>query len=336
MDVSKEKIEQAISLGTRWGVISIALIALFLIVWGELPFLKEQAAGVLAEARWGWLLLGWLFMCSALVALGYRWQALLPQRVPAFFLSASLCAALLLNYAIPGPFGELAAAWFVHKRFRISIPDALAAGTAARLLGLATAALSALVLWLFFPFPLSDSLRELIFIATMGVSFGLGLILFLLFLPARLLQRWEQRNEQLSGGAQKVSALLLQFAKAFASIRRARQLLYATAWSAVGHLLAYIGVAMSIWARLQNEDWFGIAFTYMMGTCIGAVAFLFPGSQIGWDASFVALLVASTDIELAPGTATTLVLRIEQLCMMLLGAVALVWLRRSLFRADKV
>jgi len=336
MQLSKEKVEQAISLGLRWGLVSIAIIVIVLVSWEELPLLTKKAGGVLGNANWLFLVLGWLLMCSALVALGYRWRALLSEKPAASFLSVSLCAALLLNYAIPGPFGEVAAAWFVHKRYAIPMADSLASGTSARLIGLATAAFASVVLWLVSPFVLSEPLKELVFVATFLVFLGLLLLFFLFVFPTKWHAVWERANERKGGLLGKIGGGLLALAKAFARVGRPKRILQAFFWSCLGHVLAYMGVAVSLWSLIGTEAWSGIAFTYCLGTSIGAVAFLFPGSQLGWDASFATLLVASSEIDVSSAAASTLVLRIEQLLMMMLGAFALLWLRAQLLKDDSL
>ena len=93
--------------GLAW--VCFSLLAVAALFWGasELPGTREAVLPLLEGARWGWIGLGWVFMCAALWALGHRWKSLLPPTsVPGWLLGAALCAALLLNYALPGPFGE--------------------------------------------------------------------------------------------------------------------------------------------------------------------------------------------------------------------------------------
>ena len=117
-EVDIGKLQKAIKKGVWWGIGTI-FVLVAVVVTIQLSSLGEKVSDL--SIRWGWLFLGWILMCSALVALGQRWRILIvdnQQHPPqGLFLTASLCAGLLLNYAIPGPFGELAAAWFVHKRY---------------------------------------------------------------------------------------------------------------------------------------------------------------------------------------------------------------------------
>ena len=188
-DVSQEKLQKAMRIGVRSAIVSIVLLACASIALFELPALEEKVSFRWNDISWIQFLLGWLLMCSALWALGHRWKALIQEQTEGNFLGAALCSALLLNYAIPGPFGEIAAAWFVHKRYTISIPVALTTATVARLIGLGTAALGAITLWFFAPIVVDETLHKIIFLATLGVGLGMGLILLLMFLPQRGI-RW--------------------------------------------------------------------------------------------------------------------------------------------------
>jgi uncharacterized membrane protein YbhN (UPF0104 family) len=265
-------------------------------------------------------------MCSALLALGVRWKILIDggtKKPNSLFLTAALCSALLLNYAIPGPFGEVAAAWFVHRRYSISMVDALVSGTAARLLGLATAALGTIVLWHWTE--AEPSLLSMIQAVVMGVGIGFVLLCLLMFLPFSWREWLAKKGEE-----NRTFLLLHGFAEAFLRLRSMRKLLWSSIWSCVGHLMAYIGVWLSIFAVFGVHSPHGIAYSYLMGTCVGAVAFLFPGSQLTWDASLATLLFASTDLSVVDAGVMTAILRVEQLAMMLLGALSLFWIQSRL------
>ena len=324
-EFSPETLPKAIQKGIWWAMASFAVL-LVCILGVQLSSLHSTV--VLGDIRWGYLFIGWCTMCSALVALGFRWAVLIPDidAEPLFF-SACLCSALLLNYAIPGPFGELAAAWFIHKRYSISVVKALVAGTAARLIGLASAALGVLVLWggVELRAELADWIKPVVY----GVGGGLGLLMFLMVLPSSWREKLKQRGED-----SKVFSLLYQFADAFVMLRVPKALFWSGMWSFIGHILAFGGVWISIYAVYGPQQVTGVGFSYFMGTCIGAVAFLFPGSQLSWDASLAMLLYASTALEPSDATVMTVVLRMEQLAMMMLGAIAVVWVQSRISRSE--
>ena len=327
-DFSPESLPNAIRKGIRWGLASIVL---FFVVLVGFQLTKMHSGVSWSNIHWGGLFLGWAAMCSALIALGYRWAALLPdlkerQAEPAFF-SACLCSALLLNYAIPGPFGELAAAWFIHKRYDITVIQALVTGTAARLIGLATAALGVVILWS--GVSVRNEVLLWIQIVVYGVGAGLGILLFLMYLPKNWRDTLEKKSE-----SSRVFSMLHQFAQAFLELRKYSILFWSVFWSVIGHVLAFVGVWISVWAVFGTQDPVGVGFSYLMGTCIGAVAFLFPGSQLTWDASLAVLLYSTTGLDPSDAAVMTVILRMEQLAMMMLGAVAVMWVQSRLSKSE--
>ena len=59
------------------------------------------------------------------------------------------------------------------------------------------------------------------------------------------------------------------------------------------------------------------------------VMFALPGSQVGWDAIFLALLTTTAGLSMPDALAVAIVVRVQQLCIMGLGAFALTWLART-------
>ena len=200
-------------------------------------------------------------------------------------------------------------------------------GTAARLIGLATAALGVVLLWN--GVLVRNEVLLWIEIIVYGVGVGLGILLFLMYLP----KRWRDMLEQKSKSS-KAFSMLHQFAQAFLEIRRYSILFWSIFWSVLGHVLAFIGVWLSVCAVYGEQEAIGIGFSYLMGTCIGAVAFLFPGSQLTWDASLAMLLYSTTGLEASDAAVMTVILRMEQLAMMLLGAIAVIWIQSRLTTSE--
>jgi hypothetical protein len=60
-----------------------------------------------------------------------------------------------------------------------------------------------------------------------------------------------------------------------------------------------------------------------MATAGAIVLFAFPGSQVGWDASFTSLLVTTAGLTLPQALATAMVVRVQQLVVVGVGALAL-------------
>jgi hypothetical protein len=101
-------------------------------------------------------------------------------------------------------------------------------------------------------------------------------------------------------------------------------------------LWAIVAVALSAGATMLTLDGLGAPYDvsgvlFSQGA-ISVVALLFvllPGLAAGWDAGYVALLVATAGVPLVPAIAVTGLLRIHHTALMALGAPALAWLMRS-------
>lgn len=268
---------------------------------------------------WSLLLLGWVFMVGTMWILGLRWRVLLSNTTaPRSFFGASLSAGLLINYALPGPMGEIMGGWLLKREDGTDIIVGLTASALARLLGLFTAAVGSIVLWWWvrIDIPLAkDALQFLI----LGIGCG-GILLILLSLNAeKLFEKVQDKAE--NHPLRLVAASMLQ-------VRQLNfvQIILALGYSALGHGTAFLGVWLSLLAIGGTPNAIDIAFIYLVGTCCGTVAFLFPGSQLTWDAIFIGLLISAGGYDTGSATIATGILRIEQLAMMLFGAGPLFWI----------
>ncbi len=299
-----------------------------------------HVADLRARIAPGALVASTLAMSGAFVLMGLRWRALLPRshRPPTGGLTAIILAGLLLNYALPGPMGELGAAWFAHRRYRVPLADALATGVTARVIGLATAALLAAVVWAIADVPAVDGTERMVGAATGIIGLG-GLALGALAVrPAawQRLIRWlaaplTGRPGRLGQLAGRLVATVDSLALAIAGVVRRghRPLLAAAGWSLIGHLLVTGGIAIAILGLGATPDPSGLAFTYA-ATTAGAVAlFALPGSQLGWDAMFITLLVWTTGLSEPDAVAVGVLVRLQQLGFMLVGAAMVGWLLRA-------
>lgn len=319
-------------------LIGLALLAVSKSELGAEAFddLRNASHPALLGLSWGIISMAFLFM-------GLRWRALMPppHRPPALGLTSIVCAGLLLNYAVPGPFGELGAAWFANKRYRVPLADALATGVAARLIGLATSALMAVLVWLFVELPppsedtaLLHMANQLIPLGALTVGVG-GILLFALalrpswwkHLSALTLGRWHGTG-MLAVRAQQLNRAVASLADALArAASRGRRAYGLTAfWSVAGHTTVIAGIAVAAHGLGATPNLAGLAFTYV-ATTAGAVAlFAFPASQMGWDLMFFSLLVAAAGLPAPIAGAIAVLVRLQQLSMMLIGALSLAWL----------
>lgn len=268
---------------------------------------------------WPLLLLGWGFMVGTMWILGLRWRVLLSETTASrSFFGASLSAGLLINYALPGPMGEIMGGWLLKREDNTAIITGLTASTLARLIGLFTAAIGSVVLWWWIDIELSIA-KTALQVLILGIGCG-GIILIALSVNADRIARKVQDKEdyhplKLVGGS------LLQIRQLSLG-----QLVQAIVLSTFGHGTAFMGVWISLIAIGGTPSPVDIAFVYLVGTCCGTVAFLFPGSQFTWDAIFVGLLMSASGYDFGSATIATGILRVEQIAMMLFGAGPLFWI----------
>jgi galactokinase len=90
-----------------------------------------------------------------------------------------------------------------------------------------------------------------------------------------------------------------------------------------------LGIFIAAWSLGAEPDAAGLLFTYATTTAAVIVMFALPGSQVGWDAIFLALLTTTAGLSMPDALAVAIVVRIQQLCIMCIGAVALTWLART-------
>ena len=332
----------------RRGVLSIVLSVLIVgatlaaLVSSDLP-IGAEALSTLRAVRPGPLALSWLIISGAFCFLGLRWRALMPppHRPPGLGLSAIICAGLLLNYAVPGPFGEIGAAWFASRRYKVPMADALASGVGARLLGLASAAVMSLLVWLVLDLPpptteaaLLHRVHALVPLAAVSIGAG-GLLLFWLAIRPRWWRDLVHRILQLApaGGrleraAGRVDGAVGELAAALERVagQGPRPYVRAVGWSVAAHLCVIAGIQIACWGMGVEAELSGLVFTYTATTAGAVVLFAAPGSQVGWDLMFASLLVAAAGMPVAAAGAVAVIVRLQQLSMMLLGAAALAWL----------
>jgi uncharacterized membrane protein YbhN (UPF0104 family) len=323
-EVKPEQITRYTKKGLFYGLVSLLLITILVVVL-YLTVAHSYIGNTFNNIDLVLLCFGWLNMVVAILVLGYRWKALLPQHdsVSGHFLGMCLAGALLLNYAVPGPFGEFAAAWFLHRKSSVSLPLGLASIAVGRIIGLACAAFGATMCWFFFTPSSKEEVRWLIHSLVIAILIGFVLLLALFTLPTKLLPFF-------TGKWGKLGEIIEQLLQAISETTSLHQHSYAKAvlWSVLGHFFAALGVWFSLLSIGEPASIVGVVFSYLSSTCCGVIAFLFPGSQVAWDAIFAGLLVSTADYNLADATTAVVLLRAEQIALMLSGAIPLLWLLR--------
>jgi hypothetical protein len=321
-DFQGDQLVNARRKGLFWVSVNLFLITLMAVLVASSEWGRDQLLPILRQADLLWLFLGWVCMNLAVFVLGFRWRALLPQNsnVSGSFLGTALSAALLLNYAIPGPFGEIAAAWFVHKRSGMPITTALVAGTTARLVGLLSAAIGAVALWPLIDVQLPNTYQPIFSFLVLGMALCCLILGLIIVLPHRFLPPVRDPESETKG-----RRLINDVLEALVSSSRLGVRAYskAFAWSIFGHVLAGIGVYTVLYSLYGSLDVGGVFFSYLTMTCSSAFAFLVPGSQWPWDAVMGTLLGSTTHLELFAAATAAIALRLTQLAMMGVGLIAL-------------
>ena len=318
--------------GIASGLLGLIVIVLVTVAVGR-SAIDQDALVEIAERANGLLMIASLLVMSlAFVFLGHRWRVLFPsdQKPPGTGLAAILCAGLLLNSALPGPVGELGAAWFAHKRYRVPLGTSLAAGMGARIIGMVVAASAAAVCFVVARPPVPGDYRSAIDLTALLVAilaFGLTAVIcrpeWMVVISRQTLARVRPLaglHRTVREAADGLIGLRMQGATAY---------LKCILWSVVAHGTVYIGIAIAAWALGANPSMSGLLFTYATTTAAVIVMFALPGSQVGWDAIFLTLLTTTAGLALTDALAVAIVVRVQQLAIMGIGAAALTWLVRT-------
>ena len=267
-------------------------------------------------------------MSCAFVFMSLRWISLMPDQEinpPVFPTTGIICAGLLLNYAVPGPVGEFASAWFVHKKYKITLSNSLASGLSARFIGLLSSMIIGVVLWYFCVIPTPEKFEQTIEILTWLIaSMAIGLIT-LLMLPHP--KKWLHIDKIFPRSKRIVDGISSFYESVQQTLwNNSRGLYLAIFWSICAHLVMVGGICCSVLAFGGEIRFIGLLFTYTTTTAAAILLFALPGSYLGWDALFFALLVSSAGLQAPVAAAVALCTRIQQFIYMVFGGIMLGWL----------
>ena len=318
------------------GLLTVIIVTLA-VLRTDFEWLQVKEAFVQANP-WP-LLASWASMTVAFFFLGMRWRALIPppHTPPGRGLAAILCAGLLLSSALPGPVGEFGAAWFTHKRYRVPLGMSLASSVGARIIGMIMAAVAAFICWSFASFPIPAAYATEIGIAAIVVgAAGLGL-LWVIVWPQMLggishatFGRWS--GASFAGRVfQKLHSTVVEVTEGLLQLKGtgAAAYLRCVMWSGIAHTCVLIGITIAAWSLGATPSLPGLLFTYATTTAAVIVAFAIPGSQLVWDGIFLTLLTTTAGVDLETALAITILVRVQQLSIMLAGAGTLNWLIRT-------
>ncbi len=306
------------------------LLTAALALWGlrSMNLGTDSLETITARINYGPLALALVVLVGGIVLLAFRWRALIVERekVRILPLTGALLVGSLLNFALPGPVGEVAAAALAARHSGISASSALAAGVHARFVGLGAAGLSALILVTFGTLPVDEALLRWVYLATVLIAGSSLTLLALSFHPGPL----RKLSAFTIGRFRKLASLdaaVQGFATSLAHVGRLgwRRYALAACWAVCGHGLVVLAIWVAATGLGAVPSVAGLAFTYAMATSGAVVLVALPGTQLGWDAMFCTLLTATAGLDLADALVLTVLVRLQQTIVMLLGAAVLVW-----------
>lgn len=317
----------------------LALLGGLVTVVGALAILHADLAGAAAvfeHARPAWMIGALAITTLGFVFLAARWRALMPgeTQVTLLPLTAILVSGTLMHYAVPGPVGELVAAGMAAKRWNVSIEQAFAAGVHARFVGLALAGLVAALLFATIDMPIPPAYHDVLGTAAAVIAVG-AVGLFALSAQPALLRTLGGWVLNLAVWPTKIAVPLRtrveNLADALAAVGSLGPWRYleAALWALGGHACVAGGIGMAAIGLGANPDPAGLIFTYAMTTAGAVALFGIPGAAVGWDAMFSALLVATTGISLPTALGVVIVVRSQQLVVVIIGAITLVASQRA-------
>ena len=120
--VDVEQLRSAAKKGIVTLIMVVAAVGLVVLGLSRSELAGADIAALLDEARPAYLLTAIATMSLGYWFLALRWRALMPTEEPIAVmpLAGVLVVAKLLNYAIPGPVGEVAAAMMAARRTGLS------------------------------------------------------------------------------------------------------------------------------------------------------------------------------------------------------------------------
>ncbi len=321
--------------------VALAAILLSVLALSKTEIAADEIATLWEQANAPLLVTSLLMMTLAMPILALRWRALIPggEKVGVFGLTGIFSAGLLLNYALPGPVGEFAAAVLVQRRYGIPAEKALAGGVYARFLGLATAGAMAGLAWGFGDLPVPEEYESLVGGAALCIALGAAALGVLAFRPTLLRQISQNINGRLGHGLPgllgraftRLDELVARFALAMAQVGKlgVKPYLMAVFWSMVAHLNVGASIVLGAHALGLEPSIAGVVFTYCAATAAVVALFALPGGQLGFDAVFATFFTVTTGVDLPGALAMTLVVRVQQMIMLVIGAAALPLVERG-------
>ena len=324
---------QALKKGAIFVLSFLSLIVIGLMVLWNFDFGSEKSlSNIWAQASGPSIVGAMLLISMSMPFVAMRWRALLleKEKTSPVLLTGILSAAFVLNLALPGPVGELLSASMLKNRYQIPISKGLSGLLVSRIIGLGSACAIAGTMYWVAPLALSDDWDTILQISAILLLLGgVGLSIlgafpdfFLLKINSITASGWKAKL--LGVGKQLFSALVET-----AGLGR-KAYLESVFWAFMGHLMVASGIYVAASSIGITLSWTAIAFTYAASIAASVAMFMLPGSTVAWDFLFTSTLSLAGGISLVEAGLITLVVRIQQLIVVLLGLLMLFWLSRDL------
>ena len=312
----------------------IAILLGIVALW-NIPLSEEKSLSEIWSRTDGLqIVFAMLLISMSMPFVAMRWRALLQEgkKTSPALLTGILSAAFVLNLALPGPVGEVLSASMLSKRYQISIPKGLSALLVSRIIGLGSACAIAGIMYGCFPLALPPDKSNVLSMSAIVLSIGcIGLICLGLF-PQSFLHYLQKLH--LTGWKQKFLNIFRQVLQALvdtASLGK-KPYLESIFWAFMGHLMVASGIYVAAASIGLNLSWTSIAFTYAASIAASVAMFMLPGSTIAWDMLFTTTLSFTGNIPLMEAGIITLVVRIQQLLVVLFGILVLWWLSADILQ----
>lgn len=324
---------KALKKGVYFLLFFLVLLALGVMALWNIELEGEQSLSAIWASASTWrILLAMVLISMSMPFVALRWRALLIDRdkTSPVLLTGILSAAFVLNLALPGPVGELASATMLKNRYQIPITKGISALLVSRLIGLGSACAIAGTMYWIAPLSLSSDWDQILKLSAVLLLGGCVVLGILGAFPSFFLSKLELVQAQ--GLLKRPVLVARQLLEAIVETASRGKKAYAESvfWAFMGHLMVASGIyvaAMSIGIHLS---WTAIAFTYAASIAASVAMFMLPGSTVAWDLLFTTTLSVAGNIAVVQAGLITLVVRVQQLVVVLLGLVMLMWLSKDL------
>ena len=324
---------QALKKGALFLLSFIFLIAIGLMALWNFDFGSEKSiSNIWAQASGPRIAIAMFLISMSMPFVAMRWRALLQEKEKTnpVLLTGILSAAFVFNLALPGPVGELLSASMLKNRYQIPISKGLSGLLVSRIIGLGSACAIAGTMYWVAPLELSDDWDTILQLSAVLLLLGGTALAVLGVFPDFFLEKissitttgWKAKI--LDVGKQLFSALVET-----ASLGR-KAYFESIFWAFMGHLMVASGIFVAAGSIGITLSWTAIAFTYAASIAASVAMFMLPGSSVAWDLLFTSTLSLAGGISLVEAGLITLVVRIQQLIVVLIGLLMLFWLSRDL------